>query len=157
MRTGFREATGDIFLIQDADLEYDPRDYPALLRPIVEGEAEMVVGIRHYVGEKPRRGILYWLGNATITFATNILYGAHAPEYTGGYKVFTKASVQSVTVRTNDFAYEHELVCKLLKRQHMLSSIPIRYSPRAYTEGKKINWRDGFKILWAIVKYRFID
>lgn len=157
VRAGFREATGDIFLIQDADLEYDPSDYPELLAPILAGEADAVVGIRHYVGQKPNRGILYSLGNTAITLATNLLYGARAAEYTGGYKLFTKEAIKSITVHCNDFAYEHELVCKILKQGYTLVDAPIRYTPRDYAGGKKINWKDGFRILWAIVKYRFID
>jgi len=157
VRTGFREASGDILLIQDADLEYDPTNYPALLSPILEGKAEAVVGIRQYVGKKPERGILYALGNKIITLATNLLYGGHATEYTGGYKLFTKDLIDTIMVRTNDFAYEHELVCKLLKKGYVLADAPIRYTPRDYAEGKKINWKDGFRILWAIIKYRFTD
>lgn len=157
VRTGFNEATGDILLIQDADLEYDPSDYPALLDPILSGKADMVVGIRHYVGEPPKRGVLYWIGNAIITFATNILYGAHAQEYTGGYKLITRRAINGMTIHCNDFAFEHELVCKVLKRGYTVVGVPIRYTPRTYADGKKINWRDGFKILWAIIKYRFVD
>lgn len=157
VRTGFKAATGDIVLIQDADLEYDPGDYPALLAPILAGETEMVLGIRHYVGAKPKRGLLYNLGNRTITVTTNLLYGAHAAEYTGGYKVFTKRVVEPIRVRCNDFAYEHELVCKVFKKGFGAVDVPIRYSPRDYAGGKKINWRDGFRILWAIIKYRFTD
>ncbi len=158
VRAGFKAATGDIFLIQDADLEYDPKDYPALIQPLLDGEADALIGIRTPTETTAHVwSFLYFLGNFAITFATNVLYGATAPEYTGGYKVFTRRAVEGVTVRTHDFAYEHELVCKILKGGGRLAHIPIRYYPRDYHEGKKINWKDGFKILWAVIKYRFID
>jgi len=158
VRAGFAQATGDIFLIQDADLEYDPSDYPALIRPLAEGEADALVGIR-----KPTEttkhvwSFAYFLGNGAITTATNVLYGGTASEYTGGYKLFTRETIEGITVRTHDFAYEHELVCKVLKKGLRLAHLPIQYHPRDYTEGKKINWKDGFKILWAVLKYRFTD
>jgi len=158
VRTGFAEATGDIFLIQDADLEYDPEDYRSFIAPLLADEADAIVGIR-----KPTEttkhvwSLLYWMGNAAITLATNVLYGGTASEYTGGYKAFKKEVVRAIKVRTHDFAYEHELVCKVLKRGHRLAHAPIRYHPRDYAGGKKINWKDGFKILWAIIKYRLTD
>lgn len=158
VRSGFAQATGDIFLIQDADLEYDPRDYPSLILPLMNGEADALVGIR-----KPTEttkhvwSFAYFLGNGAITLATNVLYGGTASEYTGGYKVFTRKTIEGITVRTHDFAYEHELVCKVLKKGLRLTHLPIHYYPRDYTEGKKISWKDGFKILWAVIKYRFTD
>lgn len=158
VRTGFREATGDILLIQDADLEYDPSDYPELIRPIIERKTQIVLGLRTYPeDQKPNRGVLYLAGNLAITLATNILYVAGAKEYTGGYKLFTKEAIKSVEVKSHDFAYEHELVCKLLKKGHRTVGVPIRYSRREYADGKKLAWHDGFKILWAIIKYRFVD
>ncbi len=158
VRAGFKASSGDILLIQDADLEYDPLDYPALIHPLAVGDADALVGIR-----KPTKttghlwSFLYYLGNTAITLATNVLYGGTASEYTGGYKVFTKQAVAGITVRTHDFAYEHELVCKVLKKKLRLVHIPIRYYPRDYSEGKKINWKDGFRILGAVIKYRFVD
>ncbi len=107
--------------------------------------------------EAPHRGALYNLGNFAITFATNILYGADAPEYTGGYKVFTRKVIEATPVHTNDFAYEHELVCKILKNGYRVAHAPIKYHPRTSAEGKKISWKDGFRILWAVIKYRFTN
>ncbi|MDQ1299443.1 MAG: hypothetical protein QG636_111 [Patescibacteria group bacterium] len=154
VRTGFKHATGDFLLIQDADLEYDPADFPALLEPLFSGRADLVTGVRP---RNPKRGLFYKLGNHAITIATNVLYGARVSEYTGGYKLFTKTGVDSVTVRSDGFAYEHELIAKLLKKRFRLVEVPISYAPRDYNEGKKINWRDGFRILFAVIIYRFID
>lgn len=158
VRAGFNAASGDILLIQDADLEYDPADYPKLIAPLIAGTADALVGIRTPTKTTAHVwSFLYFLGNFAITFASNVLYGATIPEYTGGYKVFTRRAVVSVTVRSHDFAYEHELVCKIMKCGMRVTHLPIRYYPRDYTEGKKINWRDGFKILWAVIKYRFVN
>ncbi len=161
VKRGFQEATGDILLIQDADLEYDPNDYAAVIRPILEGKTEAVLGVR-IAPERDgrRRKSLYWiswLGNKAITWTTNWLYWNGAGEYEGCYKAFTKRLVDSVEVKTDDFDYDNELVCKILKKGYRTVDVPIRYHPRSYAEGKKIGWRHGFKILWTIVKYRFID
>lgn len=158
VKRGFREAVGDFVIIQDADLEYDPNDYPAVVEPLLRGKTQAVLSIRTYFdSESARRGLFYKLGNSTITFATNLLYGGKAAEYTGGYKAFTKKLVDSITVNSNNFAYEHELVCKILKKGHTTIDVPIHYTRRDNRGGKKINWRDGFKILWAVIKYRFVD
>ena len=158
VKSGFRAATGDILLIQDADLEYDPHDFPAVLKPILDGTTEVVLGVR-IEDRHPnwKINVLGHLGNFAITTLTNILYSNHAKEYEGCYKAFTKRLVDSVVVHTNNFDYDNELVCKILKRGYQTVDVPIHYHPRDYTEGKKINWKHGFMILWTIIKYRFID
>ncbi|MDO8493091.1 MAG: glycosyltransferase family 2 protein [bacterium] len=161
IKTGFKISTGDILTIQDADLEYDPEDLRAVIRPILEGKTEAVLGVRIAPDKDLRRHkSLYWIswfGNKVITWTTNILYWNSAGEYEGCYKAFTKSLVDSIDVKTNGFDYDNELVCKILKRGLHTVDVPIRYYPRNYDEGKKINWKDGFKILWTIVKYRFHD
>src|SRR3989344_7713386 len=161
VKKGFREASGDILLIQDADLEYDPNDYEAVIKPILDGKTEVTNGVR--INNRLREsniisvGILGWIGNHIITWTTNILYSNNAGEYEGCYKAFTKRLVDSVVVKTNDFDFDNELICKILKRGIKPIDVPIHYYPRGYAEGKHINWRHGFKILWTIIKIRFTD
>jgi len=161
MKTGFKNSTGDILIIQDADLEYDPNEYLPVIKPILDGRTEMALGAR-IQPEKDwrRRKSLYWLswiGNNAITLLTNILYWNDAGEYEACYKAFTKKLVNSIEIKSNGFEYDNELVCKALKRGYKSINVPIHYYPRSYGEGKKINWKDGFRILWTILKYRFID
>lgn len=158
VKKGFREARGDILLIQDADLEYDPRDYPAMLAPILEGRCEVTLGVR--IEPRHQHPVIYFLGglgNFAITALTNWLYWNNAGEYEGCYKAFTKQLVNSIEVKTNNFDFDNELVCKILKRGYKTVDVPIRYYPRDYAGGKKINWRHGFLILWTILKYRLVD
>lgn len=161
MRSGFSAATGDVLILQDADLEYDPNDFKELIKPILRGEGEIILGVRiNPERDERRRHVFYWLtwlGNKTITWATNWLYWNNAGEYEGCYKAFTKRIVDLVKVRSNGFEYENELICKLLKRGYRTVDTPIHYYPRGYKEGKKIKPKDGFKILWTIVKTRLVD
>ena len=157
VRTGISEATGDIILIQDADLEYDPRDYPALLAPIEEGRAKVVYGSRFLGG--PRKAMLFWhaVGNKLLTLVTNVLYDSILSDMETCYKVFSSDVLKSLPLRAERFELEPELTAKVLKRGYRIYEVPISYTGREFEEGKKITWRDGFKALWTLVKYRFVD
>ncbi|HEX9804377.1 MAG TPA: glycosyltransferase family 2 protein [Candidatus Dojkabacteria bacterium] len=160
VKKGFKEATGDILLIQDADLEYDPNDYQAVIKPILDDITEITNGVRIKRRHKNQPRFLYffaWLGNHVITLTTNTLYLNNAKEYEGCYKALTKKLYDSVKVSADDFDFENELICKILKRGIKPMDVPIHYYPRTYAEGKKINWRHGFKILRTVIKYRFVD
>jgi glycosyltransferase involved in cell wall biosynthesis len=158
VRTGFSLAGGDIVLIQDADLEYDPRDYPALLRPIEEGRAKVVYGSRFRGG--PTKTMFFWhmVGNKMLTLVTNILYNTILTDMETCYKVFRADVVRDIPLRARGFEFEPEITSKVLKRGHRIYEVPISYNGREFEEGKKLNpWREGPKALYYLILYRFVD
>jgi len=157
LRTAIQFATGDVMLIQDADLEYDPREYPGLLKPIEENLADVVYGSR-FLGA-PHRAILFWnmLANKMLTLMTNILYNNILTDMETGYKVFRREVVADMHLRANRFDFEPEFTAKILKRKVRVYEVPISFNPREYSEGKKIGLWDAFEAVWALLKYRFLD
>ncbi len=157
VRTGMNAATGEILLIQDADLEYDPRDYPELLKPIEEGLADVVYGSR-FLG-RAHRVTMFWhlVANRMLTFLTNILYNTILTDMETGYKVFRREVIQGMVIHANSFNFEPEFTAKILKRKYRIFEVAITFNPRDYTQGKKIKLHDAFEAVWALIKYRFVE
>lgn len=156
IQTALKRATGDIIVIQDADMEYDPRDYKQLIDPIIEGRAKVVYGSR-FLG--PRMAMFFWhmLANKALTLMTNLLYDAILSDMETGYKAFRADVIKSMTLRSRRFDFEPEVTAKVLKHRIRIFEVPISYYGREYNEGKKIGMKDGFVAIWTLLKYRFVD
>jgi glycosyltransferase involved in cell wall biosynthesis len=154
VRTGLEHASGDVMLIQDADLEYDPREYPSLLQPIVEGRSQVVYGSRFRGG--PTKAMFFWhmIGNHFVTLATNILYNILSDMETC-YKVFAREVADKIDLKSPRWGFDPEITAQILKRGYRIYEVPISYTGREFSEGKKLNWRDGFVVLWTLIKCRF--
>jgi glycosyltransferase involved in cell wall biosynthesis len=156
VRTGFEVATGEFVLVQDADLEYDPEDWPRLLNPIIRGRARVVYGSR-FTGERRNMLFLHWIGNRFLSLTTNVLYNTTLSDMETCYKLIDRQLLEELELTADRFDIEPEITAKILKRGVRIYEVPISYAGREFEEGKKITWRDGFAALWTLVKYRFRD
>jgi glycosyltransferase involved in cell wall biosynthesis len=157
LHTGFSEAEGDIILVQDADLEYDPKEYPKLLEPILDGRADAVYGSRFLGG--PHRVLYFWhyIGNRFLTALSNMLSNLNLSDMETCYKVFKKDILDRITLKSKRFGFEPEITLKLAKLKARIYEVPISYSGRDYSEGKKIGWRDGLAALYHIIRFKFFN
>ena len=168
IRTGLQHAAGDIILIQDADMEYDPKEYHALLKLILENKTKVVFGSRFMsttTGQRSAKALpseykgnqIYFLGNKFLSFCVGLLYGKKISDMETCYKVFRREVLDRITLRATRFDFEPEITAKILKKGHKIVEVPISYKPRPFTEGKKITWKDGLYALFCLIKYRFVD
>ena len=157
LRTGIAKASAPIVLIQDADLEYDPEEYEVLIAPILSNKGDVVFGSR-FAGAGAHRVLYYWhsLGNKLLTILSNVATDLNLTDMETCYKVFRREIIQSITIEENRFGFEPEITAKTARLKARIYEVPISYNGRTYAEGKKINWRDGFRALWCIIKYNFL-
>jgi glycosyltransferase involved in cell wall biosynthesis len=156
LRTGIPHATKAITIIQDADLEYNPDDFGVVLKPILDGVADVVYGSR-FLGIHRSFMLHHYIGNKMLTIMTNILYNNILTDMETGYKAFRTEIIQGVKIKSNRFDFEPEITAKVLKKGYRIYEVPIYYAGRDYAEGKKITWRDGFSAMWALLRFRFMD
>ena len=154
LRTGFRQATGDIVVVQDADLEYDPAEYPRLVKPILDGKADVVYGSR-FMGDHPHRVLYFWhrAGNGLLTLLSNLLTNVNLTDMETGYKVFKRDVIQSINIEEERFGFEPEITAKIARMGCAIYEVGIAYYGRTYEQGKKVNWKDGFRAIYCILKY----
>lgn len=158
VRSGFAQATGDFVIIQDADLEYNPTEFPSLLKPILDGQADVVYGSR-FAGGQQHRVLFFWhyVGNKFLTLSSNMFTNLNLTDMECCYKLFRREVLETVSIRENRFGFEPEITAKVARGGWRIYEVGISYHGRTYTEGKKINWKDGVRALWCILKYRFVD
>jgi glycosyltransferase involved in cell wall biosynthesis len=158
LRTGFLEATGDVVVVQDADLEYDPRNILDMLKLIIDDKADVVFGSR-FLGGNPHRVLYFWhyIGNAILTFLSNMFTNLNLSDMETCYKMFRKEVIKKIVIKENRFGFEPEITAKISRKQYRIYEIGISYYGRTYAEGKKIGWKDGFRAIYCILKYNLWD
>lgn len=157
VRTAIEKATGDIMLVQDADLEYDPRDYPSLIQPIIENRTKVVYGSRFLGGPRKTMFFSHMVGNKMLTLFTNLLFDTILSDMETCYKVFTREVAEQLHLKSPGWGFDPEITAKILKRGYRIYEVPISYTGREYAEGKKISWHDGLTVMWTLLKYRLVE